>query len=182
MPLNNWFAKGMKKEAYMERLDKHKTAFHHIKNTFSIPEEDVTQLENINNVRAIVLAAEWCGHCMLDIPIFLHIAEKANIPTRFLIRDDHLELMKQYETNGKQYIPMFIFIDESGRELGTWGPWAPEVHEFTEQLKEDLPERDSDEWDEAFQQYIQKVGTAFKSDESLWTYVYNDMKQTVTSL
>src|SRR5699024_8919081 len=102
------------------------------------------ELGEIKDMRAIILAAEWCGHCMLDIPIFLHIAKKANISTRFLIRDNNLALMKQYETNGKQYIPKFYFIEEAGNEIGTWGPWAPEVHEFTEKLKEDLPERDSE--------------------------------------
>lgn len=182
MSLNDWFNKGLTKEVYMERLDKHKEAFHHIKDTFSVPEEDVPQLNDVKNVKALVLAAEWCGHCMLDIPIFLHIAEKANIPTRFLIRDDNLELMDQYLTNEKRYIPIFIFIDEDGNEIGKWGPWAPEINEFTERLKADLPIRDSEQYEEAFQQYIKQVGDSFKNDDTFWHYVYNDMKHTILSL
>lgn len=178
MSLNHWFEKGLTKEAYMERLDKHKQAFHHIKQTFSIPPEDEAVLKTDQKTRAIVLAAEWCGHCMLDIPIFLHIAQQANIDTRFLIRDDHLPLMEQYETNGKQYIPIIILIDENGKEINKWGPWAPEVNDFTDELKKSLPDRDSAEFDEAFQQFIQKVGTAFQTDESLWNDVYEDMKRT----
>lgn len=182
MSLNDWYEKGLSEEAYVERLDKHKEAFHHISETFTVPNEDAALLEKIKNTRALILAAEWCGHCMLDIAIFLHIANKANIPTRFLIRDDNLELMDRYLTNEKRYIPIIIFIDENGNEVAKWGPWAPEINDFTDRLKEDLPARDSDGFDEAFQQYIKKVGTAFKTDQSLWNYVYNDMKQTVLSI
>lgn len=182
MSLNNWFHKGLTKEAYIERLDKHKKGFHHIYNTFTIPETDVEQFSNVKNIRAIILAAEWCGHCMLDIPIFLHIAKRANIATRFLIRDDNLELMNHYETNGKQYIPIIIFIDENGNEVGKWGPWAPEINKFTDQLKNNLPERDDEQFEEAFQQFIKKVGSAFETDESLWHDVYKDMKQSVLSI
>ena len=166
----------------MERLDRHKESFHHILNTFSVPEEDKEKFKSVNNIRAVVLAAEWCGHCMMDIPIFLNIAEEANIETRFLIRDDNLELMDQYLTNEKRYIPIFIFIDENGNEIGKWGPWAPEINEFTNELKKDLPERDSEDYDEAFKQYIKKVSASFSNDEKLWNYAYNDMKQTVLNL
>lgn len=182
MSLNNWFDKGLTKEAYMERLDEHKQSFHHIYETFSVPSEDIQQLESIKNTRALILAAEWCGHCMLDIPIFLHIAKQANIDTRFLVRDDNLELMEQYETNEKQYIPIIILLDENGNEIGKWGPWAPEVYDFQEKLKADLPERDSEQFEEAFQHLIKKVKTTFESDESLWNYVYQDMKQTVLTI
>lgn len=182
MALNNWYEKGLTKEAYIDRLDKHKDAFHHIHETFTIPGEDLALLNKVKNTRALILAAEWCGHCMLDIAIFLKIAEQANIPTRFLIRDDNLELMDRYLTDEKRYIPIMIFIDEDGNEIGKWGPWAPEINDFTNELKKNLPERDSEQFDEAFQQFIKQVGTGFKTDESLWNYVYEDMKRTVQSI
>src|SRR5690625_4956644 len=119
---------------------------------------------------------------MLDIPILLHIAERADIPVKFLPRDENLELMDQYLTNEKRYIPIFIFIDEDGNEIGKWGPWAPEINEFTERLKADLPIRDSEQYEEAFQQYIKQVGDSFKNDDTFWHYVYNDMKHTILSL
>lgn len=182
MSLQNWYEKGLTETAYRERLDKHKDGFNHIFESFSIPGEDSNELDKVKNIRALVIAAEWCGHCMLDIPIFLHIAKEANIETRFLIRDDNEALMKQYETNGKQYIPIIIFIDEDGNEVGKWGPWAPEVNEFTDQLKAHLPERDSEQFEAAFQEFIQKVSTAFTTDKSLWTAVYNDMKKSILAI
>lgn len=182
MSLNKWFEKGLEKEAYMARLDHHKESFQHIYNTFEVPEEDKEKFKAIDGVRAIVLAAEWCGHCMMDIPIYLNIAETADIDTRFLIRDDNLELMDQYLTNEKRYIPIFIFIDKDGNEIGKWGPWAPEINEFTNELKKDLPDRESEEYDEAFKQFVKRVSKAFSTDEKLWGYVYNDMKKTILNL
>jgi len=166
----------------MARLDHHKESFQHIYNTFEVPEEDKEKFKAIDGVRAIVLAAEWCGHCMMDIPIYLNIAETADIDTRFLIRDDNLELMDQYLTNEKCYIPIFIFIDKDGNEIGKWGPWAPEINEFTNELKKDLPDRESEEYDEAFKQFVKRVSKAFSTDEKLWGYVYNDMKKTILNL
>src|SRR5690625_3627157 len=90
--LNEWFDTGISKDEYMSALDKHRESFFHIYNNFQIPEEDVTILQQHNNVRALVLAEVWCGHCMLNIPVFLHIAESANIPVKFFPRDEHLEL------------------------------------------------------------------------------------------
>lgn len=182
MTLHNWFEKGLTKEAYMRRLDTHKDGFHHIKETFTVPSEDFNLLEKAKDTRAIILAAEWCGHCMLDIAIFLNMAEVANIDTRFLIRDDNLPLMDQYLTNEKAYIPIVIFIDKAGNEIGKWGPWAPEINDLMNRLKAELPPRDSDQFEGAFQELIKKVGSSFRNDESLWQYVYTDMKKTILSL
>lgn len=182
MSLNKWFEKGLSQEDYMDRLDFHKDSFHHILNTFTVPEEDCEKFHSVDNVRAIVLAAEWCGHCMMDIPIFSNIAKEANIQTRFLIRDDNLELMDNYLTNEKRYIPIFIFIDENGNEVGKWGPWAPEINDFTNELKKDLPERDTEEYDAAFKKFVKQVSRSFSTDNTLWNHVYNDMKETILNL
>lgn len=118
---------------------------------------------------------------MMDIPILLKLLEAANIPIRFLPRDNHLELMDRYLTNGKRYIPVFIFIDEAGNEVTKWGPMAPEVEEFVNNLKEDLPEKGADGYEEAWKNYIQKVGDTFTKDANIWQFVYNDIKQTITN-
>lgn len=45
------------------------------------------------------------------------ISEVANIDMRLLIRDENLELMDRYLTNGTaRAIPIFIFIDKDGNE------------------------------------------------------------------
>src|SRR5690625_1782814 len=138
MSLNTWFDKGITKEEYMASLEKHREGFMQIYNQFEIPDKDEQELANKQNIRVIALAEVWCGHCMLDIPILLNITEKANIPIRFLPRDEHLELMDQYLTNEKRYIPIIIFIDDEGNELAKWGPMASEIEDYANKLKENI--------------------------------------------
>ena len=180
--LNEWFEIGISKEKYMEALEKHRSSFVHIYNHFQIPEEDIETLKQHEEVRALVLAEVWCGHCMLNIPVFLQLAETANIPVRFFPRDEHLELMDQYLTNEKRIIPIIIFIDKDGNELATWGPMAPEVEVFNEKLKQSLPDKGDPTYDEAFKQVIHVIGEAFTKDDTYWNYAYQDMKKRLTSI
>lgn len=179
MQLNDWYAKGLTKDAYMARLDKHKDNFMKIYENYTVPaDEDFFSTLREKNLRVVVLAEVWCGHCMLDIPILLHLAEAANMPVRFLPRDENLELMDQHLTNGKsRTIPIMLFIDEDGNQVGKWGPIAPEVKEFTQQYTAALPEKDSPAYDEKFKELIQMTSKEFTENENLWNAVYNDIKK-----
>src|SRR5690625_5900658 len=93
-------------------MDKLKKGHHAIYNNFQIPnEDDFFSTLKSKDLRVIVLAEVWCGHCMLNIPILLHLAEKTEMPVRILPRDENLDLMDQYLTNDKRIIPIFIFIE-----------------------------------------------------------------------
>lgn len=177
MTLQNWYEKGISATTYMEDLDIHKENFHHIYENFKVPSEDVAFLQAKENVRALVLAEAWCGHCMLDIPILLRTLEAGNIPVKFLRRDENLELMDQYLVNGKRYVPIFIFIDENGEELGKWGPMAPEVKQYIDTVTANMPEKDDPAYEAAFQKMIVEVGEKFTTDKALWNAVYEDIKK-----
>lgn len=184
MSLQDWFEKGLSKEAYMETLEKHKDGFHTIYEQFEIPADTdfFTKVES-KNLRAIILAEPWCGHCMLNIPIVLRLAEKANLPVKFLPRDENLELMDQYLTNGKsRTIPIMIFINEAGEEVAKWGPLAPRTKAFMDPLKAELPSKDAADFDEKFQTLIQYTAKTFAEDASLWQGVYDSMKETLEAI
>src|SRR5699024_597957 len=135
MNLNDWYEKGISPEAYRNDLDKHKEDFYNIYNQFQVPEADLEFLKSKSNIRVVALAEVWCGHCMMDVPILHRMAEAANMDVSMLPRDEHLELMDQYKVDGKRYIPIFIFIDEAGNEVGKWGPMTSGVKDLVERLK-----------------------------------------------
>lgn len=180
--LNEWFNKGITKEEYMSDLDTHHQSFLHIYENFTISNEDKMMLRQYSNIRMIVLAEAWCGHCMLDIPILLRLVEASNIGIRFLRRDENLELMDQYLTNEKRIIPIVLFIDEAGNELAKWGPMAPEIATYSNDMKQDLPNKEDANYKDAFQSFVQKVGDKFTNDEAFWNAVYRDFKNTLTSI
>ncbi len=71
-----------------------------------------------------ILTEGWCGDAAQNIPIIEKIAhENSNIETRYLLRDENLELMDKYLTNNARSIPKLIALDaETLAEIGTWGP------------------------------------------------------------
>lgn len=179
MNLQTWFERGIHTEDYMAELADLKEGFNTIYNTFKVPEDDLTQLKNYKNMRVIVLAEVWCGHCMLNIPILLKLSEAAGINLSFLPRDRNLELMDQYLTDEKRFIPIFIFIDEAGNEIGKWGPMAPVVKAYTDELKKDIPPKDAADYEEKFKVMIGKTSKRFTEDVDLWHDVYLDIKKTI---
>lgn len=184
MSLQTWFEKGLTKEQYMETLAKHKEGFHHILNNFTLPNDEtfILALKN-KNVRAVILAEPWCGHCMLNIPILLNFADKAELPVKFLLRDDNLVLMDQYLTNGKsRTIPIMIFIDENGQQVAKWGPIAPTTKQFMDPYRADLPAKDAEDYDDKFKEMITATAQAFQTDEKLWNGVYESMKETLSTI
>jgi hypothetical protein len=72
----------------------------------------------------LIITEGWCGDAAQNIPIIEKIAaENPNIQTRYVLRDENLELMDAYLTNNARSIPKLIALDaETWREIGTWGP------------------------------------------------------------
>ncbi len=72
----------------------------------------------------LVLTEDWCGDSSFLLPVAERIARDAErIDLRILARDEYLDLMDQYLTNGGRSIPKLIAMDaETGEELFTWGP------------------------------------------------------------
>ncbi len=72
----------------------------------------------------LIITEGWCGDAAQNIPIIEKIAaESENIETRYILRDENLELMDAYLTNNARSIPKLIALDaETLEELGIWGP------------------------------------------------------------
>lgn len=73
----------------------------------------------------LILTEGWCGDAAQNIPIIEKIAAASNdsIETRYVLRDENLELMDAYLTHNARSIPKLIALDaETLEEIGTWGP------------------------------------------------------------
>ncbi len=73
--------------------------------------------------RVLVLTEDWCGDAARSVPALAAALERApQVEHRYLDSDAHPEVIARYLTHGGKAIPMAIVQDESGRELGAWGP------------------------------------------------------------
>ncbi|EAQ42760.2 thioredoxin family protein [Polaribacter sp. MED152] len=98
----------------MKRLDK----------TIKLTEN--TQLE-IAKVTApqtwLVITEGWCGDAAQNLPVIAKMASlNSNIELKLVLRDENLELMDLFLTNGGRSIPKLIILDNDLNVLNTWGP------------------------------------------------------------
>ncbi|MCS1352131.1 thioredoxin family protein [Mechercharimyces sp. CAU 1602] len=179
MNLNIWHDKGMTVKQYIDEMKVNREGLLTVYQGFQVPQADRTAWQSLRDqqLKMVVLTADWCGDAMLCMPVMIRIAEEAGISLRCLNRDDHLDLMDQYLTNGtSRSIPIFILLNEAGEEIAVWGPRAPQVQELVTEMRNALPPAE----DPSFQEEQKKMYRGFKErlvqDEKLWDVVYNSMK------
>ena len=85
----------------------------------------------------LILAEGWCGDAAQTIPIF-HLIEKQfpKIKIKLLLRDENVELMDHFLTDGSRSIPKVLMLDASSLNLlAQWGPRPSEAIALINNLK-----------------------------------------------
>ncbi|CAM1342500.1 thioredoxin family protein [Tenacibaculum amylolyticum] len=98
----------------MKRLDK----------TSKLTGETVEKLKEVKEPQKwLVLTEGWCGDAAQNLPVINKLAEEnPNIDLKLVLRDENLELMDNFLTNGGRSIPKLIALDKNNDVLFTWGP------------------------------------------------------------
>ena len=86
----------------------------------------------------LIITEGWCGDAAQSMPVIEKIvAETSNIETRYILRDENLELMDKYLTNNGRSIPKLIALDtETLEEIGTWGPRPKVAMDYFIEMRE----------------------------------------------
>ena len=108
-------------------------------------DRDIRLIEGFKTLQArikipitwIVLAEAWCGDVAQNLPVFARIAgEVTDIELKLLLRDQNLDVMDHYLTNGGRAIPKLICLHSADlKELGTWGPRPQEAQQIMKEYK-----------------------------------------------
>ncbi|MEN8839081.1 MAG: thioredoxin family protein [Flavobacteriales bacterium] len=111
----------------MKRLDK----------TTKVPAEIEKQIKAIDQPTTwTVLSEGWCGDAAQNLPAIHKMAElNPMISLRIVLRDQNLELMNEYLTNGGQSIPKLIQTQDN-EVTGTWGPRPTVATNMVQEYKE----------------------------------------------
>lgn len=93
----------------------------------------------------LVITEGWCGDAAQIIPVLNKIADlNDKIELKFLLRDENLELMDQYLTNGKsRSIPKILVLDENNNVLFNWGPRPAALQELFYHMKANAMNNDT---------------------------------------
>lgn len=111
----------------MDRWDKH-AAF---------SESTVDTMKGLDrNLDILVITEGWCGDAAQIVPVIEKLSKLSDkIRTHYILRDDNLEIIDMFLTNGKsRSIPMFVII-ENGQVIGKFGPRPVPAQELIDQLK-----------------------------------------------
>lgn len=160
MSLSNYFEQGLSYEVYRKghvtKITQEKTLpaalqdhylhyielnlhrMERIEKTFTPSEEMMRSMANLTQpLRWLILSEYWCGDAAQNVPALASIAKasEGRITLRLLYRDQYLDLMDAFLTNGTRSIPKVIQMDESGNVLSTWGPRPAAAQQLVKELK-----------------------------------------------
>lgn len=102
-------------EARMNRLEK----------TVKISTEIIQKLNQLNGEYIwLVISEGWCGDAAQILPVIYKMAELSErIDLKIVFRNENVDLMNLFLTNGTKSIPKLIILDKNTLEiLGDFGP------------------------------------------------------------
>ena len=71
----------------------------------------------------LVVTEPWCGDSAQCLPqITLMARANPHIDLRLVLRDENLDIMDEFLTDGKRAIPRLVIFDAGGHQLALWGP------------------------------------------------------------
>ncbi|MEL7119401.1 MAG: thioredoxin family protein [Bacteroidota bacterium] len=80
-------------------------------------------IESTEPMTWLVLTEGWCGDAAQVVPYLVKMTDELpNVDIKFILRDQHLDIMDAFLTNGGRSIPKVIFLDKDNKVLGSWGP------------------------------------------------------------
>jgi hypothetical protein len=130
-------------EDYLQYTKMNIHRMNRLEKTIDLDDELIGKLNALPcNVNWLLITEAWCGDAAQNVPILNKMAEVSpKINLRLLLRDENLDIMDQYLTNGGRAIPKLIILDGDMNEIATWGPRPTEVQEMVMENKrtDDLP-------------------------------------------
>jgi len=116
----------------------------------------------------LVLTEGWCGDAAQNLPLINKISEAhSQIELLLILRDENLEIMDQFLTNGGRSIPKLITVRASDlKVLGTWGPRPEIAQEMVREFKK-IPNGDYQEFVKGLQLWYAKDKTMAHQEEMI---------------
>lgn len=104
----------------MRRLDK----------TTRLSEAMLADLKSIDqSLTLLVITEAWCGDAAQSIPVINKMVDENDLlELKLILRDQHLDIMDAFLTNGGRSIPKVLVLNSNTLEvLNTWGPRPTEL-------------------------------------------------------
>ncbi len=118
----------------------------------ALAEKAINQLD-VNDLKLLTITEGWCGDASQIVPVVHHLAKKLQLEDRYISRDENLNLMENYKTNGAISIPIVIGVDAEGKEVFRFGPRPEKGMDMLKKHKENPDKYSADEFHEDLQHF-----------------------------
>jgi hypothetical protein len=135
------FSEGMTYEDFKNQMTRNQERFAENERQFHIEPADLAAFQNQPKpVSVMVLAEDWCGDVVDNLPILGRIAdESGKLNLRVFLRDQNADLMDQYLNQGQfRSIPVFAFFDDHWTEKGRFIERPQAVTDRRRRLREEF--------------------------------------------
>lgn len=111
---------------------------HRILKTYKPSDKIIAKINSITSKQTwLIITEDWCGDSAQNIPFLYKMTQNnPNIEFKIIYRDQHLDIIDQFLTNGGRAIPKIIGFDEDGNQLFEWGPRPEVAKQLVKQWKE----------------------------------------------
>ncbi len=177
--------KGLTPEQFMDGMTKNKEQFRDWYDRFEWPSgedrEFFQSLKRRDDLRCVILAADWCGDVVRNVPVVFRALAEADIPTEVLIMEENLDVMDQFLTMGGRSIPVVIFADTGGSVLGQWGPRPKYVQEPMVKFKQENTDRSAPDYEENLQAARAEIRRRYGEGTQYQALVVRELRELLSS-
>jgi hypothetical protein len=113
-------------EAMLHYAKMNNQRMNRVEKTTVLTEELINVINSVGRrYHFLVISEGWCGDAAQIVPVIDKITKAApeHFDLKLILRDENLEIMDQYLTNGGRAIPVLLVLDENyDLVLPKWGP------------------------------------------------------------
>lgn len=179
------FGTGIKPQQFIDGMEKNKEKFLDWYDRFAWADDGdrayFESLKNRDDLRCLILAADWCGDVVRNVPVVFRVLESSGIPTEMLIKEQHDDVMQQFLTMGGQAIPIVIFTDAGGFVLGHWGPRPRHVQEAMIAFKQANPSREAPDYEEKLKETRAEMQRRYGEGTEYHQAIVRELRELISS-
>lgn len=162
------FDAGMAPQQFIDKMTRNRDKFLDWGSRFAWTEPGVQGLleglQGKSKARCLIIAADWCGDVVRNVPVVLKAMDTAGVETRMLMMEEHLDVMDRFLTLGGRSIPVVLFIDSNGDVRSKWGPRPTYVQEPMLRFKQENKDKSASDYDEKLKAARSQVVARYGED------------------
>jgi hypothetical protein len=185
MNLKRYIGSGLMPEQFISGMTRNQEQFQTWYDDFSWEEvgnHAYFQSFQGKSFQCLILAADWCGDVVRNMPVLFHVMEAAGIPAEVLIMESHLDVMDEFLTMGGRSIPVVLIVDNEGDVVGRWGPRPAYIQEPMVEFKLQNTDRNAADYEDRLKQTRQEIMRRYGTDTAYQKLIVDELRGLLESL